>query len=323
MGHRGDRPVGAVDGQPAPVPAAGHRLPAPVHVGRLGGTPPVDAQLPVAERVPEHRGQPVQPRELPFRQQPVGQPGALPQHGRRADREAARDQQQHELVPEQDLGGVEGAGSQMGGPPDPGQDRCDGGRGGSRVPGGSRVGAPPGQRRRGDADEQRSDTDLRQQLQRDQPGEAHEQPGGDPADPSGREGDQRHRQDGLVQRPDANQEGARQPRRPDRGDQDTFGDRPAGGQTGGDERQPDRNVHGGQPGARRRCLAVGAHGERDQHPHGDDTARGNGHGARRPAQTCCMHTGIVTPAMCIDQRSPSAQLLVLAHDGAPRLPVGS
>jgi hypothetical protein len=36
-----------------------------------------------------------------------------------------------------------------------------------------------------------------------------------------------------------------------------------------------------------------------------------------------MHTGIVTPAMCIDQRSLSAQLLVLAYDGAPRLPVGS
>ena len=44
--------------------------------------------------------------------------------------------------------------------------------------------------------------------------------------------------------------------------------------------KPNGNVHGGQPRARRRCLAVGPHSKRDQHPHGEDTARRHRPGAR-------------------------------------------
>ena len=48
----------------------------------------------------------------------------------------------------------------------------------------------------------------------------------------------------------------------------------------GHEGKPHGDVHGGQPQARRRCLAVGPHRKRDQHPDGEDTARPHRPGAR-------------------------------------------
>ena len=283
MGNDGDRPLGAVDGEQPPVPVAGHSPPAPVHIGRLRLPPAVDPEVPVAERVPEHRGQPVQPGQLSLCQERVGQSRPLPEHGGCAEREATGDQQQHQLVAEQDHSGVQGAGSKMSDPPHPGEDGRHGGGRGSRVPGGNKVGAPPGQHGRGDPGEQRGDSKLRQQPQRDQRGQSHKHPGDDPADPTGCEGGQRHRQDSLMQRPGADQERTGQPRRTDCSDQDPFGKRSLGRQGRGDEGKPDRNVHGGQPRARRRRPAVGLDGERDQHPHGDDTARRYRHGMRRPA----------------------------------------
>jgi hypothetical protein len=56
------------------------------------------------------------------------------------------------------------------------------------------------------------------------------------------------------------------PRRADRGDEDTLGERPTGGRARSEERKPDRDVRGGQPGARMRCLAIGTHSERDEDP---------------------------------------------------------
>ena len=280
MGHDRDRPTGAVHGQPPPIPPAGHPLPAPIHERRVRSMPPVDPELRVAEHVAEHGRQPVQPGQLSLRQERVGQPRPPPEHGRCGEREAGRDQQQHQLVAEQDHSGVERAGAKMLDPPHPGQDRRDRCCRGGRVPGGSGVGAPPGQHHGGDPGEQRGHTKLRQQPQRDQPGQAHQHPGDDPADPTGREGDQRHHQDGLVQRPGADQERTRQPRRTHRGHQGPFTERPPGRHARGHKGKPHGNVHGGQPRARRRRLAVGPHRKHDQYPDGEDTARPHRQGVR-------------------------------------------
>jgi hypothetical protein len=93
MGHHGDRPVGAVNNQPAPVPPARHPPPTPVQIGRLRSTPPVHLKITVAERIPEQLGQPVQPDQLPLGQQRVGHPRPRPEHGGSTEREAARDHQ--------------------------------------------------------------------------------------------------------------------------------------------------------------------------------------------------------------------------------------
>ena len=57
-----------------------------------------------------------------------------------------------------------------------------------------------------------------------------------------------------------------------------------------------------------RCLAVGTHGERDEDPHGDHAACRHRHGARRPAQTCCVHDGIVAQASSSRARRPVDRL---------------
>ena len=79
MGHDRDRPIGAVHGQPPPIPAAGHPLPTPIHERRVRITPPVDPEIRVAEDVAEHDRQPVDPSQLSLRQERIGHQGPLPE----------------------------------------------------------------------------------------------------------------------------------------------------------------------------------------------------------------------------------------------------
>jgi hypothetical protein len=107
MLQSGHRPVGVSDGQPLPVAAARHPLTCRVQEGRLPSVPAVDAQVPVTERLPQHRSQPVQAGQLPVSQQLVRHPGLGPDDGGGAGREGGGDHQQHELVAEQGQDGVE------------------------------------------------------------------------------------------------------------------------------------------------------------------------------------------------------------------------
>ena len=93
MGHDRDRPVRAVHGQPPPIPAAGHPLPAAVHKHRVRNLPAEHPEIRVAEDVAEHHRQPVQPGQLSLRQERIGQSRSLLQHGGCAERKGARDQQ--------------------------------------------------------------------------------------------------------------------------------------------------------------------------------------------------------------------------------------
>ena len=120
-----------------------------------------------------------------------------------------------------------------------------------------------------------------------------------------------------MQRASGEEERPGQPRRTGRGDKDTLGQRPAGCRARSDERKPNRDVHGGQPRARLRCLTVGTHGQRGEYPHGGNAARDDRHSARRPAQTCGAHNQIV--AAETPRRQYAGDRVGGGREGAPRL----
>ena len=115
--HGGDRPARIADGEPSPVPARYNPLAASVHVGAVAIVPSVDLEVPVAQRVTQHHGEPIQAGESLVGEQPVGQPRPGAHHGPDGQREGHRDQQQHELVAEQGQGRVERARSADAWPP--------------------------------------------------------------------------------------------------------------------------------------------------------------------------------------------------------------
>jgi hypothetical protein len=116
-----------------------------------------------------------------------------------------------------------------------------------------------------------------------------------------------------MQRASGEEERPGQPRRTRRGDKDTLRQRAAGHSARSDEREPNRDVHGGQPRARLRCLTVGTHGQRSEYPHDDNAAREDRHGALRPDETCGAHNRIVA-AWTPRRQAPSRRVLaVLAY----------